>query len=154
MSTLPYLDGAVRRTFLVVSVELRWGALCELGRSDAVADERSPQFDDMELELPDGVPPRAFLKFGLYEWNRHGRHRLIGAAGAPVHELQPHDPRGRGVPLVLGAPPSTLRAPTAERGTLWVDRCELLTHDDTPPSADPLPPTSPSAMASPGPALK
>ena len=135
------------RHFVVVSVELRWGALVEIGRTQPSAVEAgSIWWDEQRFPLPDGVPPTVFVRFALYEWHKMPKpHRLVGVSGASVEQLQPGDWRSRGVPLALRAtpPPSSSSAAGHEmmastRGTLWVERCELvLSREDLrPPDED------------------
>ena len=123
------------RHFVVVSVELRWGALVEIGRTQPSAVEvGSIWWDEQRFPLPDGVPPTVFVRFALYEWHKMPKpHRLVGVSGASVEQLQPGDWRSRGVPLALRAtpPPSSSSAAGHEmmassRGTLWVEHCELV----------------------------
>ena len=61
-------------------------------RAEPVAD-CSPWWEELRLELPDGVPARAFLRFAVYEWQRAGRAR--GGGSSP--------PRGSGLRRHLAA---------------------------------------------------
>ena len=85
------------------------------------------------MDIPDDVPSRIYLRLAVFDWQRSGKHRLIGQTGGTVEQLQP-DRAGRGLPLPLvmpgGGAPSRGGAlgcaPGASgRGTLWVEKCEL-----------------------------
>ena len=123
-------EGKPSNPFVTVAVELRWGSLVEIGRAEPVADA-NPWWEELCLELPDGVPARAYLRFAVYEWQRSGRHRLIGVAGATIEQLHDAEPGGRGVALALRSTPpaATARrgyAVAPSRGTIWIERCELV----------------------------
>ena len=77
-------------------------------------------------------------RYAMYESQaaKGTRHKLVGVAGATVQQLvEDADPRGRGVPLDLHAPPNKGSATSwllpssarhQSRGTLWIERCMLL----------------------------
>jgi hypothetical protein len=126
--------------FVALAVELRWGSFVEIGRTEARVGESAGStiwWDESDLELPEGLPSSVYVRFSVYEdggscrgWGgggaQAGRLRLVGHAGATVEGLRTADDgRGRGVPLTIHAPPVRGGRPTA-RGTLWVERCELL----------------------------
>lgn len=152
--------GRTGSVFVAVSVELRWGALVELGRSEGrMEDHHTLWWEEMELELPDGLPERVYLRFAVYESlgryahvdgtrlsGRDGggvastggysqpRPKLIGMAGATVDELRANDARGRGAPLTIHAPPVGKGARPVPRGTLWIERCDMVGFvKETPP---------------------
>ena len=100
-------------------------------------DHHSLWWEEMELEMPDGLPEKVYLRFAVYEsptWQRGGRPRLVGVDGTTMQHLrQMTDPRGRGRPLQLSAPPTNnLQEPPLRggRGTLWIERCQLVVLDD------------------------
>ena len=128
------------RCFVAVALEVKWGALVEIGRSGCVVEHLgSLWWDPMRFEVPDGAPERVYLRFAVYEADPRGsgRPKLIATAGATVHQLQrdAEDARGRGVPLPLRALTSSRGPGGADKvaevagracGTLWIERCALL----------------------------
>ena len=127
--------------YVTVALEVRWGALVEIGRSEARTDEmRSHWWDELQMELPEGTPERVYLRFAVYEKAARtgGKPKLVASTGVTVqqvHEMQRSgDARGsRGVPLELRTMPLTRGGePTAGKpcGTLWIEMCELIGFDE------------------------
>ena len=107
------------------------GSFKEVGRTDAIAKDSSPAWDDLELRLPSRSPAHAYLRFSIYDWQRSGRHRFIGHTGSKLEELLGEargkierggrSPRRRGGGAVLQLTSSG----KGSRGILMVERCQL-----------------------------
>ena len=133
------------KCFVTVALEVRWGALVEVGRSEARYEEsaQSIWWEEMRLEIPEGTPERVYLRFAVYEAAHRGtkgKPRLIATVGATVHQIAHamHDDR-RGVALALRSLGSAKGGVDVLAGkpcgTLWVERCELLGLPPPPPPA-------------------
>ena len=139
--------------FVAIAVEMRWGALVELGRTESrVEEHQSHWWEEMELELPDGLAPRVYVRFAVYESSgryatvnssrlsngggvgdfvgggfHQPRPKLVGMAGATLQELKDmRDTRGRGTPLTIHSPPASRDERPIPRGTLWVERADMV----------------------------
>lgn len=146
--------------FVAVSVEMRWGSLVELGRSESrFSEDNGWCWEEMDFELPHGLPAKVYLRFAVYEGlsrfaaiesarggglsgratspgrNATGpqRPKLIGMAGATIEDLRAEDRHNRGAPLMIHAPPTGRDARPLPRGTLWIERYDLV--------GEPLPPS-------------
>ena len=133
----------VHRCFVAVAVEVKWGALVEIGRTEVVHEEvQSLVWDGMKLELPEGTPDRVYLRFAVYESaaRRGQQPKLVGTCGATVQQISDERVRGRGVPLQLrGALNTSFSSGVAgsKCGTLWIEACELIGFADEEPEAKP-----------------
>ncbi len=109
--------------FLVVSVERDDGSFVELGRTEALVDASNPLWEEMRLELLAEKMPseRVYLRLAVFDWQRSGRHRLIGQTGGALDFLQEEMRLGRGLCL-----PLTMAGGVPGRGGVWIERCELV----------------------------